>query len=77
MYIATKNETEILKLLNESNSFDEEEIIEKICETIPEQVLSSRKTQIQNALEGCIAKGFAERTDNNEYRITAEGKKQI
>lgn len=77
MYIATKNETEILKLLNESNSFDEEEIIEKISETIPEQVLSSRKTQIQNALEGCIAKGFAERADNNKYRITAEGKKQI
>lgn len=77
MYIATKNETEILKLLNESNSFSEEQIIEKICETIPEQVLSSRKTQILNALESCISKGFVERADNNKYRITAEGKKQI
>ena len=77
MYIATKNETEILKLLNANDSFSEEEIIEKICETAQAQILSSRKAQILNALEGCIAKGFAERTDNNEYRITAEGKKQI
>lgn len=77
MYIATKNETEILKLLNENNSFSEDQIIEEICETVLEQVLSSRKTQIQNALEGCIAKGFAERADSNEYKITSEGKKQI
>lgn len=77
MYIATKNETEILKILNENKSFSEEQIIEEICETVPKQVLSSRKIQIQNALEGCIAKGFAERTDNNKYRITAKGKKQI
>ena len=77
MYIATKNETEILKLLNESNSFSEKEIIEKICETAEAKIISSRKNKILNALEGCIAKGFAERADNNEYRITAEGKKQI
>lgn len=77
MYIATKNETEILKLLNESNSFSEEEIIEKICETAEAQIISSRKTQILTALEGCIAKDFAERANNNEYRITDKGKKQI
>lgn len=77
MYIATKNETEILKLLNTNNSFSEEQIIEKICETAKTQILSSRKTQILNALEGCIAKGFIERADINKYRITAEGKKQI
>lgn len=77
MDIATKNETEILKLLNANNSFSEEEIIEKICGTAKAQILSSRKPQILNALEGCILKGFAERADNNEYRITAEGKKQI
>lgn len=77
MYIATKNETEILKILNENKFLDEEQIIEEICETVQEQVLSSKKNQIQNALEGCIAKGFAERADNNKYRITAEGKKQI
>lgn len=75
MYIATKNETEILKILNKNKSLDKEQIIEEICETIPEQVLSSRK--IQNELEGCILKGFVERADNNEYRITAKGKKQI
>lgn len=77
MYIATKNETEILKLLNANDSFSEEQIIEKICETAKAQIISSWKTQILNALEGCIAKGFAERADNNKYRITAEGKKQI
>lgn len=77
MYISTKNETEILKILNANNSFSEERIIEKIRGTAQSQIISLGKTQILNALEGCIAKGFVELADNNEYKITAEGKKHI
>lgn len=77
MYIATKNETEILKLLNANNSLTEAQIIEKICKNVQAQDFSSKKLQIQNALEGCLAKGFAERGNNIEYKITEEGKKQI
>ncbi len=82
MFTATKIETEILKLLGKKDTqksepieFEEQQIIEEICKTKEKD--SAVTTQIiQNALEGCIAKGFAAQASGG-IKITDEGKRQI
>lgn len=81
MFTATKIEIEILRILKEQESSHKEPIenqqtmeeIRKIKakdSAIPPQM-------IQNALEGCIAKGFAAPAGDGKFKITEEGKKQI
>lgn len=75
MFTATKAETEILKILSQTKPLKEEQTIEEICKTKEKD--SAVTTQIiQNALEGCIAKGFAAPAVGG-IKITEEGKKQI
>ena len=82
VFTATKIETEILKLLGKKDTqksepieFEEQQIIEEICKTKEKD--SAVTTQIiQNALEGCIAKGFAAQASGG-IKITDEGKRQI
>lgn len=83
MFTATKIETEILKILNEQYSqknkpleLKEEQIIEEICKT-KEKDSAITPQVIQNALEGCIEKGFAAPASDGKFKITDEGKKQI
>lgn len=75
MFTATKIETEILKILNQAEPLEEEKIIEEICKT-KEKDSAITPQVIQNALEGCIEKGFAAPASDG-IKITAEGKKQI
>ena len=82
MFTATKTETEILKLLGKKDTqksepieFEEQQIIEEICKT-KEKDFAVTTQIIQNALKGCIAKGFAAPAGDG-IKITEEGKKQI
>ena len=81
MFTATKIETEILKVLNNQNTqktepLKEEQIIEEIRK-IKTKESAETPQMIQNALEGCIAKGFAVSAGDEKFKITTEGKKQI
>ena len=75
MFTATKIETEILKVLNQTEPLEEEQIIEEICKN-REKTFVSAPQMVKNALEGCIAKGFAAPAGGG-IKITEEGKKQI
>ncbi len=81
MYTATKIETEILRILNEQESphkesLEKQQIIEEICKNRGKDSAVTPQI-IQNALEGCIAKGFAVPAGDGKFKITEEGKKQI
>ena len=76
MFTATKIETEILKILNQTEPLKEERILEEIRKT-KEKDSAITPQVIQNALEGCIAKGFAAPAGDGKFKITEEGKKQI
>ncbi|WP_308692533.1 hypothetical protein [uncultured Treponema sp.] len=76
MYTATKIESEILKILNQNEPLEKQKIMEEICKIKAKDSAVTPKT-IQNALEGCIAKGFAASADGGKFKITEEGKKQI
>lgn len=81
MFIATKIEIEILKILNKQDSstkehFGKQQIMEEICKIKAKDSAVTPKT-IQNALEGCIAKGFAAPVGNGKFKITEDGKKQL
>lgn len=51
MYVATKTETEILKLLENGESLTKKQIIEKLSQT-------AKDFQIEKEVEGCVVKGF-------------------
>ena len=81
MFTATKIETEILKILNTQNTqkiepLGKEQIIEEICKN-RERDFAVTPQMVKNALEGCIAKGFAVPASGGKFKITDEGKKQI
>lgn len=71
MFTATKTETEILKILNSTVPIEKEDLIEELCKS------SVIAQQAENALEGCIIKGFAVVTNSGKIKITESGKKQI
>ncbi|WP_296012477.1 hypothetical protein [uncultured Treponema sp.] len=75
MFTATKIEAEILKILNQTEPLKEEQIIKEICKNRDRDSAVTPQV-IQNALEGCTAKGFVALTSNG-IKITDEGKKQI
>ena len=75
MFTTAKIEVEILKILNQTETLKEDQIIEEICKN-KEKDSAVTQQIIQNALEGCIAKSFAAPTSNG-IKITDEGKKQI
>ncbi|WP_288569560.1 hypothetical protein [uncultured Treponema sp.] len=75
MFTATKIETEVLKILNQIEFLEKEQIIEEIFQN-REKNSAATPQMIKNALNGCIAKGFAVLTSNG-IKITEEGKKQI
>ena len=76
MFIATKIEIEILRILNQTEHLEKQQIIEEIRK-IKAKDSAVTPQMIQNALEGCIAKGFAAPTGDGKFKITEEGKKQI
>ncbi|WP_295797055.1 hypothetical protein [uncultured Treponema sp.] len=76
MFTATKIETEILKILNQAEPLKEEQIIEEIRKSSEKNSVETSQV-IQNALEGCIAKGFASQASGGKFKITEEGKKQL
>ena len=76
MFTATKIETEVLKILNQIEFLEKEQIIEEICQN-REKNSAATPQMIKNALEGCITKGFAAPTGDGKFKITEEGKKQI
>ena len=68
MYAATKTETEILKLLQQTPQSHTQ--IEQALTTTPPEPL-------QKAIEGCLAKNFIIATKDQKYALTPEGKNQI
>ena len=76
VFTATKIETEVLKILNQIEFLEKEQIIEEICQN-REKNSAQTPLIIENALEGCITKGFAAPTGDGKFKITEEGKKQI
>lgn len=75
MFHATERETFILRTLAGDSIIEESELF---------KILSEKETQTEqtfkNALEGCIAKGFIQKFDENGksfYKITDNGKNQI
>ena len=75
MFTATKIETEILKILNQAEPLEEDQIIEGICKN-REKNFAVTPQMVKNALEGCIENGFAAPASGG-IKITDEGKKQI
>ncbi len=76
VFTATKIEIKILKILNQAEPLKEEQIIEEIRKS-SEKNSAETPQVIQNALEGCIAKGFASQASEGKVKITDEGKRQI
>ena len=76
MFTATKIETEVLKILNQIEFLEKEQTIEEIFQN-REKKSAATPQMIKNALNGCIAKGFAAPTGDGNFKITEEGKKQI
>ena len=64
-FVPTKAEIEILLLLHAS-SMTKEELINKFGDKIP----------AENAIQGCLAKGFVSKKDDKIF-LTESGKKQI
>ncbi len=50
MYVATKTETKILKLLENGKNLTKKQIIEKLSQT-------AKDFQIEKEVEGCVVKG--------------------
>ena len=74
--LASKIETEVLKILNQIEFLEKEQTIEEIFQN-REKNSAATPQMIKNALNGCIAKGFAAPTGDGNFKITEEGKKQI
>lgn len=76
MFTATKTESEILKILNQTEPLGKQQIMEEIRKIKAKDSAITPQT-IQNALEGCIAKGFVAPAGGGKLKITENGKKQI
>ena len=74
MFSATKNETEILRILREQEILKKARLIEESCKN-KESSFSAR--QVEKAIEGCVAKGFVTQAGSGLFKITEEGKKQV
>ncbi len=74
MYFLTKSEKDLLSLFNSKTSLTKQQIMEEISK---KQNSFATTRQIENAIEGCIAKGFVILTGDEKIKITDEGKRQI
>ena len=74
MYSLTKTEKDLLSLLNSLFPLTKSQLIEETCKN-KESSFSAR--QVENAIEGCVAKGFVTQADSGLFKITEEGKKQF
>lgn len=75
MFQATEREAAILRTLAGSPSIEETELFKALSEKSPHSAQT-----FKNAIEGCIAKGFVQKLEENKksfYKITDGGKNQI
>lgn len=75
MFQATERETFILRTLANNSPIEESELFKMLSEKI-----SQPEKPFKNAIEGCIAKGFVQKFEENGksfYKITDNGKNQI
>lgn len=61
MYFLTKVEKDLLSLFNSHSSLTKCQIIEEICKN---EKSSLAIPQVENAIDGCVAKGFVALTND-------------